>query len=184
MRLDDAFHLSTLMVLGAALGAACAHPSPTHSWADLRTRLGRGARISVTDSSGATAAGRVASVTPDVLEMDVNGTPRTFTAAAVREVRKLGDPLWNGFAIGAAVGVLGAALPDNRCTEQPPGALTCTDSHIPQRVAFFGIAAGSGLVIDALHKQNRVLYRAPSLTVRGYVAVGGRSGQVLFTIAF
>jgi hypothetical protein len=172
------------IVMGAALSSACAHARPAQSWSELTPRLRRGSRISVTESSGATAEGRVASITPGALEMDVAGTRRTFTPAGVREVREVGDPLWNGFAIGAGVGVLGAALSDNRCIQQMSGSVACTDRQVPQRDAFFGLAAGAGLVIDALHRQNRVVYRAPSFAIRGHAAIGTHSGQILFTIAF
>jgi hypothetical protein len=81
----------------------------------------------------------------------------------VLEVRRNGDPLWNGLLIGAAVGVLGAILPDNKCSGSPP---VCNDRQIPARLAFSAVATAAGAAADAVYRDRTVLYRAASSPAR------------------
>jgi hypothetical protein len=106
----------------------------------------------------------VSAVSATSLTVTVAEVSRYFEAKDVRQVRRDGDPLWNGLAIGAAFGVVGAALPDNMCSGQPP---TCDDKQIPERVAFFALATAAGIGIDALRRDRTSLYRSPDrLTLR------------------
>jgi hypothetical protein len=106
----------------------------------------------------------VSAVTATSLTLKVAGTSKYFDAKDVNHVRRDGDPLWNGLAIGAAIGALGAALPDNRCSGQPP---RCDDKQVPERVTFFAVATAAGIGIDALRRDRTSLYRSSSrMTLR------------------
>lgn len=137
----------------------CAHVEATQSWPDLVRQLSTGKPVAVTTANDVEIAGTVSDVSPDSLTLMVDRAPRRFDAKDVRQVRRNGDPLWNGVAIGAGVGVLGAILPDNKCSGQP---LRCDDKQIPQRAAFLAAAIGAGIGIDALHRDRTVLYRSPA----------------------
>jgi hypothetical protein len=132
---------------------------PTQSWSELRQRLSPGKPVVVTDVNGAEAHGHVSAVSPSGLTLNVAGALRQFDAGLVRQVRRDGDPLWNGLLIGAAVGAVGAILPDNKCGGRP---LVCNDRQIPERITFFGIATGAGFAVDALHRDRTVLFRSPA----------------------
>jgi hypothetical protein len=147
-----------LVVLCVCAAAGCAHVPPARSWPELAQRLGPGTPVAVTDAAGTEVRGRVAALSASWLTLSVPGTSRRFAAADVRHVRRDGDPLWNGLAIGAAIGVLGAALPDNRCTGQPP---QCDDAQMPERLTFFAVATAAGIGIDALRRDHRSLYTSP-----------------------
>jgi hypothetical protein len=93
------------------------------------------------------------------LTLNVEGVSRLFESKDVRQVRRDGDPLWNGLAIGAAMGVLAAALGDNKCSGVP---LRCDDKQILARVTFLAVVTGAGIGIDALHRDRTVLYGSPA----------------------
>ena len=96
--------------------------------------------------------------------VNVGGWSRVVEATAVRTVRRDGDSIWNGLAVGAANGVLGAALPDNRCSGQP---VTCHDRQLPQRATFFAVATAAGIGLDVLRRDRSVLYNATGQSARG-----------------
>ena len=150
-------HIATLFLSALSL-AGCAHLQSTQSWPEFVRRLETGDRVVVTDAEGMEVRGRAAAASSASLTLDVKGTTRQFDATSVRQVRRDGDPLWNGLAIGAAIGLLGNLLIDDRCTGQPP---TCEDKQIPERIAFAAAATTAGAGIDALHRDRRTLYEAP-----------------------
>jgi hypothetical protein len=169
--------IATLVVF-AGLVSGCAHVQPTQSWPDFVQRVRPGTPVAVTDAGGTEVRGRVSEVSATSLTMSVAEASRYFEAKDVRHVRRDGDPLWNGLAIGAAIGALGAALPDNRCSGNPP---TCDDKQIPERVTFFAIATAAGIGIDALRRDRATLYRSPGrLTLRVVPApVPGQMGVLI-----
>lgn len=152
--------LAILMCTGSTIG--CAHVQATQSWPDLAEKLSTGTTVAVSTAAQGETVGRVSAVSSDSLTIVIDRVPRRFEARDVRQVRREGDSLWNGLAIGAGVGVLGALLPDNRCSGRP---LRCNDTQIPQRAAFFAAATAAGLAIDALHRDRTVLYRSPARVV-------------------
>jgi hypothetical protein len=142
----------------------CAHVQATESWPELAHHLSNGNPVAVTTADQVEVAGTVSAVSPDSLTVVIDRAPRRFDAKDVRQVRRDGDPLWNGLAIGAGIGLLGVILPDNKCSGQP---LRCDDKQIPQRAAFLATAIAAGIGIDALHRDRTVLYRSPApATVR------------------
>ena len=159
----------------------CAHVQATHSWIELSHRLSNGRPVAVTTADEIEVRGTVSAVSSDSLTLVIDRTTRRFDASDVRQVRRDGDPLWNGLAIGAAVGLLGAVMPDNKCTGQPP---RCDDRQIPQRAAFFGAAVAAGVAIDALHRDRAVLYRSPSgVTVRFIPALSADRKSISIAIS-
>lgn len=139
-----------------------------------------GTPVAVTDTSGVEVRGRVSGVTHSSLTLNVKGGMRQFDAVAVRRVRRDGDSLLNGLGIGLAVGVLGAMLPDNRCSGDPP---VCDDKQVPQRVAFVALAGAGGIGIDLLNRDRTVLFGLPErLTLRIAPVVRPHSRGVLVTI--
>jgi hypothetical protein len=161
MRGSDYYRRMTrLIVLAVCAGSvgACAHVQPTQSWPELGRRLGPGKPVAVTDTAGAEVRGIVSSVALESLTLVVGGTSRQYVRSDVRQVRRDGDPLWNGLAIGGAIGVIGAALPDNKCSGQP---LRCDDAQIASRVTFAATMTAIGMAVDAMHRDRRVLYASP-----------------------
>lgn len=154
------FTAVVLLAAFAAVISGCAHVEPTQSWPRLTERLEPGKPVAVTDAAGAEVRGRVAAVSATSLTLKVAGASRDFAAGDVRHVRRDGDPLWNGFAIGAGVGFMFVALSDNVCT----GTVTasCTGNQVPKRVAIFAVVAAAGAVIDALRRDHTSLYDSPN----------------------
>lgn len=169
------------VVLCAVSMAGCAHVQATQSWSELTQHgLPVGEPVAVSTLYQGEVRGNVSAVSSDSVTLIVDGRLRRFDARDVRQVRRDGDSLWNGFAIGAGVGVLGAALPDDKCTGQPP---TC-DRQIPHRVAFMAAAIAAGVGIDALHRDRTVLYRSPTqLTVRLVPMVTAERKSISITIS-
>ena len=149
-----------LLAVFAAVISGCAHVEPTQSWPRLAERLEPGKPVAVTDAAGAEVRGRVAAVSATSLTLKVAGASRDYAAGDVRHVRRDGDPLWNGLAIGAGAGFLGAVLSDNLCTGPPTAS--CTGKQVPKRVTLFAVATLAGAVIDALWRDDTSLYDSPS----------------------
>jgi hypothetical protein len=151
--------MRVMMLAGwSCAAAACAHAHAVQSWPELVPRLTRGESVALFDAAGEETRGHVAAVSAESLTLDVRGALRQFDSSDVREVTRNGDPLWNGLAIGAAIGAAAALVPDNVCNRQ---AQTCDGAQVPQRAALFAAAAALGAAIDALHRDRSVLYRSP-----------------------
>jgi len=171
--------LAVTMCTGAM--TACAHMQATQSWSKLAHRLSNGATVAVTTADQVETVGSVYSVSSESLTLVIDRAPRRFEAKDVQQVRRDGDPLWNGLAIGAGVGLLGAFLPDNKCIGQPA---RCDDRQIPQRAAFLGAATAAGIAIDALHRDRTVLYRSPGrVTVRLVPSLAAQSKSISISIS-
>ena len=171
-----------MVALCAGAVAGCVHMQPAQTWAELVPRLTPGTAVAVTDTNGTEVRGKVSAVSATSLTLKVAKASREFDSTRVRYVRRDGDSLWNGLAIGAAIGILGAVLPDNRCGGQPP---TCDDQQIPQRVTFFGVATAGGIGIDAWRRDRRSLYGSPgpvTLTVMPTLDRGRRGLSI--TVGF
>jgi hypothetical protein len=154
----------SVVIVWAWVTAGCAHVQPAHSWPDITRRLNPSQHVVVTDAQGSDVRGQLANVSPESLTLRTDSGLRRFEAGSVARIRRDGDPLWNGLAIGAAVGVLGVILPDNKCTGQP---IRCGDTQIPARVAFLAASTAAGVAFDAMHRDRTVVYQSPGrLTVR------------------
>jgi hypothetical protein len=167
-----------VMCAGSMIG--CAHVQATQSWPELAHQLSNGKTVAVTTTDQVEVAGTVSAVSSDSLTLVIDRALRRFDAKEVRQVRRDGDPLWNGLAIGGGIGLLGAILPDNKCSGKP---LRCADRQIPPRAAFLAAATAAGIGIDALHRDRSVLYRSPSrVTVRLIPALTAESKSVSLAI--
>jgi hypothetical protein len=158
-----AVRIAVLATCGIAM-TGCAHVRATESWPELGQRLSPGKSVTVTTTSGHEVAGRIAAISGDSLQLTVNGATQQFGSADLREVRRNGDSLWNGLAIGAAIGATMVALPDSRYYNCGATAL-CTDRQIPERLTFFAGVTVAGIIIDALHRDRTLLYRSPATPV-------------------
>src|SRR5262245_48742292 len=111
--------VSTLACAPFRRGAQAVQPSSqstpvARSFANLQPRMGRGDKLWLRDQANREIPGRLVSVSPFTLVLDLESGPRTFAEAEVRLIRqRRSDPLWNGIAIGAAlgfaIGVIGEA---------------------------------------------------------------------------
>lgn len=156
-----ALRWASLTMSCAVLFVGCAPLPPAQSWPELSRRLATGNPVVVTDTSGSEVRGRVAAVSTASLTLNVADASRRFEPAEVRQVRRDGDTLWNGLAWGAAFGAGGALLSDPQCSQSK------CDPQVPQRLAFVAAMAAAGVGIDALHRDQTVLYRSPgSVTLR------------------
>lgn len=162
--------------------AACAHVQPGQSWPNLTPHLATGQPVAIIDAAGGETRGRLDAISVDSISLNVHGTVRQFESSDVRELTRNGDPLWNGLAIGAAIGAAAALVPDNPCNGTPPA---CHGPQIPQRVALFAITAALGVAADALHRDRSVLYRSPvQVTVHFVAASTVRRTGLEFTITW
>lgn len=168
----------------SALISGCAHMQPTQSWLRLAERLHPGNPVAVTDAAGAEVRGRVVAVSATSLRLKVAGASRDFAADDVRHLRRDGDSLWNGFAIGAGVGFLFTALSDNVCFG-PPDA-SCTGKQVPKRLTAFAVVTAAGAVIDALRRDRTSLYHSPDRVTISVVPVlvpGHRAVSVAIAVS-
>lgn len=184
---DRMTHGAARIVLAAAaagLISGCAHVPPTRSWSALAQRLEPGTRVGVINAAGAEVWGRVAAVSPTALTLKVSGAARDFAADDVRQVSRDGDPLWNGLAIGAGVGFLAAALPDNVCTGPPTAS--CTGKQVPKRLTLGAVVTAAGVVIDALRRDHSSLYQWPgrvTFNVEPVLAPGRKGVSIAVSVS-
>lgn len=132
--------------------------SVVRSFEELKSRLGAGATILVTDSGGHEARGRLRELSERSLTLLVNGEPRSFSPADVRLIEeRTADSLWNGLLIGAAAGAVPALYwrfaDPNEC-----GNSICGDDLVRGMIP----GAALGLAIDAAIRKKVIVYRATS----------------------
>ena len=139
-------------------GLLCAGPARAQSdFSGLNVRPGE--VIFVTNSAGTSVSGPVSMISPSALT--IGGYD--FRPAPGLKIARLGDPLWNGIVISAAVGaVLGATFGRQGCTsrECPPGALMALSGAMTN--------GAIGGFIDWRHKGRTVIYDGnaqPSLRI-------------------
>jgi hypothetical protein len=170
-----------ILAVCACVMSGCAHLPPAQTWPEFVQRVGPGTPVAVTAAGGSEVRGRVSAVSATSLTVRTANGSRSFDATDVRHVRRDGDRLWNGLAIGAAIGTLGAILPDNRCSGHPP---TCADTQVPERLTFLAVATAAGVGIDALRRDRTSLYESHSrLALRIVPALGPGQRALSITIA-
>lgn len=116
--------------------------------------------VFVQERSGAETRGRLLSITPDAIAIDVEGSQRRFAAADVVRIDRRGDSLKNGALIGAAVGVFTAFLSDCPRTGNSAGN-GCAGARVAYLLGGSAIWAGIGAGIDALIPGRTRLWPAP-----------------------
>ena len=109
-------------------------------------KLHTGQSVRVTDDAGIRTSGPILSITAESLRLG----DREFTRAEIARIERKRDRLWNGLAIGAAVGALLPLLPTEACLNQSTGECVAA-----------GIVSGAllGVGIDALHRGYTTVYR-------------------------
>jgi hypothetical protein len=145
---------ASAVVLGTLLAASPVNGQEVAATFDELRRIVRlDESISVTDSTGATHKGRLASLSPTSLQLrQGSGPSATFTERDVNNVAAVrSDPLWNGMLIGFAVGAIPVALVG--------GAASASPSEVAAVAAAYGtIGLLSGLLIDVVNKQTIPIY--------------------------
>jgi hypothetical protein len=159
---------ASAVVLGILLAASPASGQEVAStFEELRRIVRIDESISVTDSTGATHQGRLASLSASSLQLRQGPGPwTTFTERDVNNVAAVRpDPLWNGMVIGFAVGAVPVALVG--------GAASASPSEVAAVAAGYGtIGLLTGVLIDVVNKQTIPIYihRAQSRSSRIRVA--------------
>ena len=93
---------ATLDLLIAGLLAVGSAQSPVAPPPDIYAPLAPGDRVDVTDDRH-TIRGRIAELTSDSLVLVNDDGRRRLPLPSVQRIDRVGDPLWNGTAIGAAL---------------------------------------------------------------------------------
>ena len=143
--------------------------------------------MSVIDVPGNAVSGKILSLSPSSLTLEVDGRPREFKEAEISKImQRRGDSLGNGALWGLAVGaglatvaVASAAASDELEGEDAGWAALAIG-------VYGGIGAGIGVGIDALITRRQVIFERPAGTPAVNVVplmTGGRKG-VLVRFAF
>jgi hypothetical protein len=134
-----------------------------HDWNALH--LSDGMTVYVLDETGQETIGTLLRLDADSLVLLVEGIERRVESAQVKRVARRGDPLRNGFYVGAAIGAALGLIADCHYRHQLCGT--------GRKVAFVagaaGLYAGIGVGIDALKQGRTTLYQAPEAGSRSPV---------------
>lgn len=145
--------------------------------------------ITVTDGSGRSAFGEISALSASSVTLLVgrSATPRSFDMRQVTLIQqRQSDSLANGAVWGllggAAIGFVGiqSAACDG-CTWDPPSLPALVTA------AGAGIGAGVGIALDALFREQRVVYsraQASSTTLRAMPLFDGTRRGALLSIGF
>ena len=117
--------------------------------------------VYVEDRAGAETRGRLLSITPIAIAIDVDGSQRTFAPADVTKIDRRGDSLKNGALIGAAIGVLTGFFGDCPRAGSNSAGNGCPGARIGYVLGGSAIWAGIGAGIDALIPGRTRLWPAP-----------------------
>jgi hypothetical protein len=145
------------VVFGIVLAASPAKGQEVATtFEDLRLTVRIDEPVLVTDSTGATHKGRLASLSASSLQLRQGSGP--WTAFAEQDVNNVAtvrrDPLWNGMMIGFAVGATPVALVG--------AAASAPGSDVAAVSAAYGtIGLLTGLLIDVVNKQTVAIYVHP-----------------------
>jgi hypothetical protein len=152
----------TLLIFAAVTISGCAARPPARTFSELQQRVQPGTTLYVIDDRGNETRGRLAAISPDGLTLDRDDAPLRFAESAVRQVQRYGDPLWNGFLIGMAVGTPGMLIADptyDPCPDNP--RRLCPNSQVGQRIVALTVMGAIGAGIDALIRGRHQLYLSP-----------------------
>jgi hypothetical protein len=144
-----------LLLTCAQAGLAAGQTVPT-SFTDLKFVVRPGDRVMVVDRSGIETAGRISELDASMLTLSTNAGQIRFREDDVVLIRqRKQDSVWNGIAIGAAIGGGLGLLSELSCGGYegscgPRGAITLGS-------AVWGV--GVGVLADVLQKTPRDIYR-------------------------
>jgi hypothetical protein len=151
----------------AAYAQADAGSGVAASFEQLQVLVKPGNTVTVTDAAGSQVSGRIESLSPSVLSLDLSGARRDFSETDVNAIRqRRGDSLANGarwgFGVGAGLAslVLVAFATCDICDgEVEPGVAAAV-------VGLYGaMGAGIGVGIDALIRREQTIFRRPGFAV-------------------
>jgi hypothetical protein len=175
--------LGTALLVASVISTswACGNKRVATTFKTLETRVPPGTTVYVTGSDGAETKGRLEGLSGTSLKLRApNAAVRNYAEGDVARIT-IQDPLWNGLAIGAAIGALGGIMSDESCTapDADPGC-----HKVSRGAGIAGMAAiggGVGLGIDLLH--HKVVFRG-SATRRAALTIlpvvgRGRTGVML-----
>jgi hypothetical protein len=133
----------------------------------LRSVAPPGEPVRVIDLSGNETTGRLLEVRPLGLRLLKGNHEMEMSRRDIAEVRKNGDPLWNGAALGAA---FGAALTVNFLNQA--SCQTCGAWEKGSVWLFLGGGgAGLGALFDYMRRDDSLLYRRPSRAAASMIRV-------------
>lgn len=136
--------------VSALILCACAVADGTAQAQDFSTiQLKNLPVVFVEEKTGAETRGRLISITPAAIAIDVDGSQRTFAAADVAKIERRGDSLRNGALIGAAIGLFTGFLGDCPRTGNSAGS-GCPGARVAYVLGGSAVWAGIGAGIDAL----------------------------------
>jgi len=161
------------LTIAAALLLVCS--APARAQADLqRLKLAIGDRVEVTERTGVITTG----VLTDVSSAVVQAGFRDFPLDSVLKVERRGDPVWDGFLIGAGVGLLLSPISQEGCLHGSP---------VPCVIGPMLLYGGVGVLIDMSHEGKTTIYRAaPSAGKGAHIApiVAPGTGGVAVALGF
>ena len=118
--------------------------------------------VFVQERSGAETRGRLLSITPAAIAIDVDGSQRTFAAADVVKIDRRGDSLRNGALIGAAIGLFAGFFGDCPRADTNNRSNGCPGARVGYVLGGSAIWAAIGAGVDALIPGRTRLWPAPS----------------------
>jgi opacity protein-like surface antigen len=163
-------------VLTATHAQAAALPMPLS--------LNPGDRIVITNEKES-IRGRIAEITGDTLILDGGTAPVRVPLTAVQKIDRVGDSLFNGSAIGAAIGggstlaLLAKICSNSGCAD--------TSENLDPRLTLLGtlIGAGVGAIVDAAIDGRKTIYTTgapkPVLTPEQTQAQAARAAPARFS---
>ena len=182
--------MDRLTMAGAACVLLCAGgtrvdaQSVASSFEQLAVLVKPGDKITVVDTAGREASGRIGSLSRDILTLTTPAGRRALGEVDIAEIRqRRDDSLKNGAIIGAVAGTayyvsMAALLRDS------DGGDVIIGTAIAGGVLFAGMGAAAGLGIDALITHKQVIYRKSSRDTRvrvlPLIGRGSRGAAVTF----
>jgi hypothetical protein len=155
----------TAIYVFSSLLAATGVASAQEPFADLQSKVKLGDQVSITDDSGQQTRGTLEHLGPTV-RLSVDGASREWMPQQITEIRRRGDSLRNGLAVGAASGgtagaLLGLAVASMLRNEGLDGG----QAVLGLTALGVGIGAGIGVGLDALVTGSTVVYQRPTRSV-------------------
>jgi hypothetical protein len=145
--------------------------APATAWAqgiaktldELRLITRPGDTVTVVDNGGVEVSGRITTLSPASLVLQVNGASREWKDAEIRTIRQrrgdsLGNGAWWGLGIGAGLAGLAVAATGVEDGEAGYAALAVA--------VYGGLGAAVGVGIDALITRKYVIFERPGTSAR------------------
>jgi len=153
---------------------------PVASFAALQQLVKAGDTVTVSDASGATTKGTIASLTDASLVLRLGADQRTYAESDVSRIRqRRQDSVLNGLLIGAGIGAVFAALGASSCAND----FGCNDPAAAFYALGIGVGAGAGMGIDAAIRGERTIFdrlgsRRTVTRVEPWLGRGGGGARV------